>query len=246
MYRMVSRYGVLAMGSVVAGVVGWLVGASWREGVASSAPQPSTTDCVVRLASVQEQIARKGESRASAPREATITWEECLRQRQGEAGRAAAQLRAGVMARAGVGGDLSPLAWAAPPPPEMTDAGFGEVLKHAIDECGVYANVVAVDCSEPPCVAALTTLDTSIDAHELARCAGPLFEPGPDGATRFSEAVEPLYCENSVEGRVILLSPGIDATIAHGGIVAPHGAEQAMARRVHRFDHLREGWACPD
>lgn len=242
MRRMVTRATVALGGGVVAAALGCLAGAAMS--AAREAPTHDVApDCPARArppapaVPPEAHVAPRG---APAAPDDRLTWAECLAQARSAELDQGARLRADLAARAGIDGDRPPLAWAEPPPLDLTDRGFAALLERAIADCGVDAEIAVVDCSEPPCLAALTTLDTHLAADDFLACAGPLFQ----GAHPLVSS-EPLACPGGIPGKALLVAPALDAVRAHGGVIAPHDAGQAAARRFRRMEVLRTGLPCP-
>ena len=133
----------------------------------------------------------------------------------------------GLTAR--LGGGLAP--WDGVKARHERPAEFYADLREARVACSVHANVVGVDCSEPPCIGLLRQVKGDVPA-ELAACASwtdVLPSPRIEAAS--------VACPSGRQESVVLVVPA-------AGPRTPEVAATEDARLATRFASIRAGWRC--
>lgn len=126
-----------------------------------------------------------------------------------------------------------PIAWPASTPKRYTPEGFEQLLREAVETCEAPVEILAIDCSEPPCMATLRPLDGGW--HDLLINKCPAWR-GPYGnsVTSSQRSVE---CGEGRSERGVILAPYWDA---------PREADpENWSRRLDlRWGALWKGWSC--
>ncbi len=133
-------------------------------------------------------------------------------------------------------GGPGPFPWPAGVDPKFRE-GFGPNVATAIQACRPKVELRFIDCSEPPCIAAMRQ-KVGFDRDQLVwSCPSWLEVYGPT----VSSATDVLTCEGGGRERIWLLSPHMAGWLDS---LDEATREAHTARLYRRWEEMKTGWSC--